>query len=113
MNQFQPQVNTDRDDIILLVVSNGLDDFIRNTVTSIRRCGITTPICVALPKHAFPEVQTAVSGFSNVEYHFLEEICRSDYSAMTEYFNFGSEAFCRFMRAKWKAIRFLLECGFA
>jgi hypothetical protein len=112
MNQFQPQAHIDRDEIILLVVSNGLDDFVRNTVTSIRRCGVTTPICIALPKHALPEVQTAVSGFNNVQYYFLEDVCGSDYSAMTEYFNFGSETFCRFMRSKWKTIRFLLECGF-
>jgi nucleotide-diphospho-sugar transferase len=113
MNRFQDRANINKDEVILFLVSNGLSDFIQNAITSIRRCGVTTTICIALPRHALAEVKVAASGFQNVEYAFLEEISDFDYSAITEYFNYGSEKFSRFMNAKWRAIRFLLECGFA
>jgi hypothetical protein len=112
MDRFQDQTNTNKDDVILFLVSKGLSDFIQNAITSIRRCGVTATICIALPRHALAEIKVASSGFNNIEYVILEEICGVDYSRMTKYFDYGSEEFCHFMSAKWIAIRFLLEGGF-
>jgi hypothetical protein len=113
MDRFQDQANINKGEVILFVVSKGLSDFIQNTITSIRRCGVTTTICIALPRNALAEVKVAASDFQNVEFVFLEEICGFDYSAMTKYFDYDSEEFCHFMTSKWIAIRFLLQCGFA
>ena len=101
------------EDAILLVVSSGLRDFIRNTLLSIERSGATeNMICIALPKSALIEVRSAVSGWTNIKYFFLEDICRSDYSWIRDYHEFGTEAFNRFTNSKWPSIRFLLESGF-
>jgi hypothetical protein len=113
MDPFQKQASTNEEDVILLVVSKGLPDFIRNTLTSIRRCGATARICIALPQIALAEVKVAASGFQNVQFVFLEEISAVDYSDMSKYFDYGSKEFRRFMGSKWRAIRFLLESGFA
>ena len=57
-------------------------------------------------------MQAAVSRWTNVEYFLLDDICRTDYSWIREYQNFGSDAFNRFTVSKWAAIRFLLKFGF-
>jgi hypothetical protein len=101
------------EDAILLVVSAGLSDFIRNTLASIERsCAAESMICIALPQAALTEVQTAVSRWVNVKYVLLEDICPADYSWIREYHEYGSEAFGRFTTLKWVAIRFLLKSGF-
>jgi hypothetical protein len=101
------------EDAVLLVVSSGLRDFIQNTLFSIERSGATeNMICIALPKSALIEVSSAVSRWTNVKYILLEDICRSDYSWIRDYHEFGTEAFHRFTTSKWPAIRFLLESGF-
>jgi hypothetical protein len=102
------------EDAILLVVSAGLSDFIRNTLASIERSGAAeVMICIALPRNAFSEVQIAVSPWENVKYFFLEDIRPADYSWIREYHEYGSEGFHRFtVLSKWSAIRFLLESGF-
>ena len=113
MEPFQSQAHDNKEEIILFVVSQGLPDFVQNTIASIRRSGVTTTVCIALPKHALAEVKGATVGFQKVEYVFLEELWDFDYSAMIKYSNYGSEKFRRFMTSKWKAIRFLLGCGFS
>ena len=113
MEQFQNHSEIKKDEVILIVVSNGLPDFIRNAIASIRRCEGATTICIALPKDALAEVKVAVSGFRNVEFAVLEELWDFDYSAMTKYFHYGSKEFSRFTASKWKAIRYLLERGFS
>jgi hypothetical protein len=113
MDPFEPLGRGETEDAILLVVSKGLPDFIQNTLVSIERVGLANSmICIALPQNALAEVQTAVSGFKNIKYVLLEDICGADYSSIVEYQNYGSEAFGRFTASKWSAIRFLLQSGF-
>ena len=63
MDRFQDQANISKGEVILFVVfSKGLSDFIQNTIlSSIRRCGVTTTICIALPRNALAEVKAAAS----------------------------------------------------
>jgi hypothetical protein len=112
MDRFKTAPDGDLEGAILLVVSGGLSDFIQNTLASIERSGAKNRIYIALPQNALAEVQAAVSRWTNVEYFLLDDICRTDYSWIREYHDFGSEAFNRFTVSKWPAIRFLLKCGF-
>jgi hypothetical protein len=101
------------DDVILLVVSRGLSDFVKNTLASIEKCGTSHGnICIALPRNALAEVQAAAARWANIRFICLDEICRADYSWIVEYHNFGSNGFAQFTASKWAAIRFLLKSGF-
>jgi len=113
MDLFQPPDRGDKKDAILLVVSRGLSDFIQNAIVSIQRTGpASSMICIALPQNALAEVQAALSGFQDIKYFFLEDVCHADYSSIAKYQNYGSEAFSRITASKWPAIRFLLGSGF-
>ncbi len=113
MRQFQVSARNSNDEVILFVVSSGLNEFIENTITSIRRCGVDTTICIALPTAAVQEIMAVTSQFENIEYLLLENISSRDYSMMTKYFDYQKLEFCEFVASKWIAIRFLLEEGFS
>jgi hypothetical protein len=113
MNRFQPSGRSGFEDAIVLVVSSGLPDFVRNALLTIARAGVADcAICLAVPADALPEMQAASVGFQQVCYIPLEEVRPDDYSAMVRYQNYGNAAFARFTVSKWAAIRFLLNAGY-
>jgi hypothetical protein len=113
MKRFQPSGRPGAEDAILLVVSKGLPDFVRNALLSIARAAVVDcDICLAVPENALPELQSASAGFDDVIHVPLEEVCARDYSAMMQYQIYGNAAFARFTVSKWIAIRALLSAGY-
>jgi len=113
MTPFQSSGRSDAEDAIVLVVSKGLADFVRNALLSIRRAEVSQcDVCLAFPANALPEMEAASAGFPQVVCVPLEEVRPNDYSAIEQYENYGNAAFARFTVSKWAAIRFLLNAGY-
>lgn len=113
MKRFEPSSRSNAEDAIVLVVSRGLPDFVRNALLSIERAGVTDcDICIAVPENALPEIEEASGGFPQVLYVPMEEASPGDYSPIVQYQLYGNAAFARIMLAKWGAIRLLLNAGY-
>jgi len=113
MIRFQASGGPSAEDAIVLVVSSGLADFVRNALLSIQRAGVKDcVVCVASPESALPELQQASAGIADVRHIPLEEVRPDDYSPMTRYQLYGNAAFARFTVSKWAALRFVLNAGY-
>jgi hypothetical protein len=104
-------MNGDRETKIVLVASAGLIDFVRNTIESIRRCGID-PSNIQLFHNlaAEPELQL-LQRSQKVNLRCIEKEFPQFSWPGAGYMSFGGEEFATFTAVKWLALSRIISEG--